>query len=166
MSKVEIERKFLVNTRLFQETFPGIVGEKIDQGYLGNGVRIRLSTYTSRRFVSKDLGWITIKGKATDAAQTTRVEYEYEIPWQDAREILEMCSEGRVIKTRFKVDHKGHMWDVDSFDGWHVGLWLAEIELSSPDEPFEMPPWVTTEVTADKRFSNANLAKAKGPPTL
>ena len=35
---------------------------------------------------------------------------------------------------------------------------MAEIELQNEDEHFELPPWVTEEVTDDDRYYNANLA--------
>ena len=38
--------------------------------------------------------------------------------------------------------------------GKNQGLWLAEIELSSEQVVFEKPPWISTEVTTDHRYSN------------
>ena len=34
---------------------------------------------------------------------------------------------------------------------------MAEIELASEDEPFEMPAWVGEEVSGDRRYYNSML---------
>jgi adenylate cyclase len=34
---------------------------------------------------------------------------------------------------------------------------MAEVELESEDEAVMLPPWVTKEVSGDKRYFNANL---------
>jgi adenylate cyclase len=49
-------------------------------------------------------------------------------------------------------------WEVDEFLGENAGLIVAEIELSSEDQPFARPPWLGAEVTGDARYVNANLA--------
>ena len=40
-----------------------------------------------------------------------------------------------------------------------AGLRMAEIELGSPDEPFERPSWLGKEVTDDMRYYNGHLAR-------
>jgi adenylate cyclase len=50
------------------------------------------------------------------------------------------------------------VWEVDEFLGDNEGLVVAEIELKSEDQPFEKPSWIGEEVSADKRYTNANLA--------
>ncbi|MDJ0893391.1 MAG: adenylate cyclase, partial [Gammaproteobacteria bacterium] len=37
------------------------------------------------------------------------------------------------------------------------GLVLAEVELKSPDEPFELPGWAGEEVSDDPRYYNPYL---------
>ena len=61
-------------------------------------------------------------------------------------------------KTRYEVEHAGHTWDVDIFEGENEGLALAEIELQCESETFQKPWWVDEEVTGDVRFYNAQLA--------
>ena len=39
-----------------------------------------------------------------------------------------------------------------------TGRMKAEIELESPDEPFERPSWLGQEVTEDRRYYNGYLA--------
>jgi CYTH domain-containing protein len=50
------------------------------------------------------------------------------------------------------------MWEVDVFHGDNEGLVMAEIELSSTDEEFEMPAWAGDEVTGDVRYYNAYIS--------
>ena len=47
------------------------------------------------------------------------------------------------------------MFEVDEFYGDNEGLILAEVELESPDEPFERPAFLGREVTGDRRFYNS-----------
>ena len=145
----EIERKFLV--RAGYRPDPGS-GVPYRQGYLGVGrdctVRVR---------VAGGRGFLTVKGRTENA---TRDEYEYAIPAADAEEMLAgLCSGGRVEKTRHRVPHGGHVWEVDVFAGENAGLVVAEVELARPDEPVELPPWVSAEVTEDPRYTNAALAR-------
>ena len=51
----------------------------------------------------------------------------------------------------------GKFFEVDEFYGDNEGLVMAEIELDSPDEPFERPSWLGDEVTGDRRYYNSHL---------
>ena len=57
-----------------------------------------------------------------------------------------------------KVEHEGHVWEIDVFAGANAGLIVAEIELSSEEEPFVRPAWVGTEVSSDPRYRNSHLS--------
>ena len=89
-----------------------------------------------------------------------RSEYEYEIPLQDGEEMLTNLANGSVIdKVRYKVRCGDHLWELDVFHGDNAGLVVAEIELASEDEPFEMPEWAGDEVSGDARYYNSCLVK-------
>ncbi|ANR70177.1 adenylate cyclase [Selenomonas sp. oral taxon 126] len=142
---VEIERKFKV-----KEGFrPTGIGIEMAQGYLSRDpkrtVRIRRSGMQ---------GYLTIKGETHGAA---RLEYEYEIPAADAEELLALCEEPLVEKTRYRETVAGHVWEVDVFHGANAGLIVAEIELSSEAETFVLPTWAGAEVTGLPRYYNAAL---------
>lgn len=150
----EIERKFLVDGDGWRAGDPP--GERIRQGYLASdperSVRVRLSADAAR---------LTVKGASRGAV---RAEFEYPIPLEDAREMLDtLCSTPQIEKTRHRVEHAGHVWEVDCFHGANDGLVVAEIELPSEDAPFERPPWVGEEVTGDPRYLNANLVRHPMP---
>lgn len=143
---VEIERKFLFDPLKLP---PLGKPHTIKQGYVpaeGATVRVRLKD---------DKAYLTLKGKAK---ALVRSEFEYEIPTKDAQAMLdELCAPPLIEKRRYEVMYEGHLWELDIFEGENEGLYLAEIELSSPDEHFALPPWVIKEVTDDRRYYNANL---------
>jgi adenylate cyclase len=143
----EIERKFLVNPEKWQ---PPDAGVRYRQGYL-----CRVKERTVRVRVAGDKGFRTVKGVNVGAV---RPEYEYEIPLDDANEMLEqLCERPLIEKTRYRVSHQGMIWEVDEFEGANRGLFIAEVELKSKDQPVSIPPWVGREVTGDPRYFNANL---------
>jgi CYTH domain-containing protein len=51
------------------------------------------------------------------------------------------------------------IWEIDVFLGDNEGLLLAEVELESPSQQFNLPDWVGEEVSEDPRYFNANLVK-------
>lgn len=73
-----------------------------------------------------------------------------------------MC-DSKVSKTRYRVCVGSKLWEVDHFHGLNQGLLLAEIELKSEDDQFELPRWATKEVSHDKRYTNSYIATHKVP---
>ena len=141
---VEIERKFKV-----KEHFrPTGVGIEMAQGYLSRDPR-----RTVRIRSAGIQGFLTIKGETCGA---TRSEYEYEIPAEEARELLALCDTPLVEKTRYVEMFCGKRWEVDIFHGANEGLRVAEIELAAEEE-FALPEWVGDEVTGERRYYNAAL---------
>ena len=151
---IEIERKFLVNSR-WRDAVPKEWAE-ITQGYLPtkNGVTARVRITEKNGMVIPAL---TIKGPNSGIS---RPEFEYEIPLDDAQEMLEMCGKRLIVKVRLTVpsSRRGLSWEIDVFKGRHNGLVLAEIELDRPDRKVKLPHWVGLEVSGEQRFSNHSLA--------
>jgi len=87
------------------------------------------------------------------------MEFEYEIPLQDAEELLEICEKPLIEKIRYKVQEGGFVWEIDVFFRENQGLIVAEVELESEDQEFPKPDWVREEVTGDPRYFNSNLIK-------
>jgi len=144
---IEIERKFLV---IGDEWRRNVSGIHYAQGYLargnGNTVRVRLAGTNA---------FLTIKGPVSGIS---RMEFEYPIPFEEARQILSL-SEGSVIeKTRYKIPFGVHTWEVDEFRGKNIGLLIAEVELSDPGEEVILPAWIGREVSGDQRYYNSNLS--------
>jgi adenylate cyclase len=88
----------------------------------------------------------------------TRAEFEYEIPTAEAGELLDKFAVSGITKQRYKIEFKNKLWEVDEFLGENAGLLVAEIELKSEIELFELPDWVEREVTGEERYYNSNLA--------
>lgn len=147
---VEIERKFLVVGEAWRQGD----GERLSQGYLNRDkqrtVRVRLAGPPGG-----ERGWLTVKGPSAGAV---RAEFEYEIPADDARQLLTLCDGPRIEKCRRRIDHAGLVWEVDEFFGDNAGLVVAELELERADQPFEPPAWLGAEVTDDPRYFNSSLA--------
>ena len=146
---IEIERKFLVNSTDYRQMAAS--KSRIRQGYIcresGRTVRIRLRD---------GRGFLTIKGPSTNGM--ARFEFEKEISLSDAEQLFELCQPGVIDKTRYLVNMPdGHVFEVDEFYGENDGLVIAEVELSSEDEPFEIPPFIDREVTGDRRYYNSHL---------
>ncbi len=149
MKNLEIERKFLVD-RIKWSLPAKPPGTEYLQGYLSideeKVVRVR---------VAGDKGFLTIKGKSETFSHP---EFEYEIPVDDATELITQYTVSRVEKTRTRIPAGNHTWEVDEFHGENEGLLMAEIELKSPGEIFDTPDWLGEEVTGDKRYYNAYLS--------
>lgn len=142
---IEIERKFLVADESWKQHAGK--GKLYRQGYLAK------EKMTVRVRTAGDKGFLTIKSRGNGIS---RDEFEYEIPFGDALQLLGTCADV-IVKTRHLVQHEGHTWEVDVFSGENEGLVVAEIELKREDETFALPAWAGEEVTHDKRYSNASL---------
>lgn len=144
----EIERKFLVDIQKWQDTEKP-AGQLYRQGYLltdpERTIRVRLMPESA---------FLTIKGLTTGA---TRAEYEYEIPQDEARELLDNFSVAELSKIRYKLEFDHKLWEIDEFLGDNSGLVVAEIELSDEDDHFTLPAWIGKEVTDQEQYYNSNL---------
>jgi adenylate cyclase len=143
----EIERKFLVKGDSWRSQGSG---KRYRQGYLST-----VKERTVRVRAAGAQGFITVKGVNVGA---TRSEYEYEIPFADANEMLDrLCERPLIEKTRYRIPLGGLVWEVDEFEGENRGLITAEVELKSEAEAVSLPDWIGREVTDDPRYLNSNL---------
>jgi CYTH domain-containing protein len=145
---IEIERKFLLNREKWEEVEKPL-GEFYRQGYLltdpNKTIRVRQTA---------DKGFLTIKGLSIGA---TREEYEYEIPFEEAKELLDQFAVSELSKIRYKIISDNKLWEIDEFLGKNEGLIVAEIELKSEDETFALPDFIDREVTSEEKYYNSNL---------
>lgn len=151
--KVEIERKFLLATNAWQKEISN--SKDLWQAYLctdkERSIRIRHDGAKA---------YITIKGAPQDPDARICPEFEYEIPLNDAKDLLNLCVTPVIEKTRHDVLHKGLKWEIDVYKGKLAGLVVAEIELQTADQSFDCPDWLGAEITLDPAYKNANLAKS------
>jgi len=147
---VEIERKFLLASDAWRREVERSMEMK--QGYLSRdaqaSVRVRICD-----------------GRAQLGIKSTRdgihrLEYEYEIPLEEAEELLAQVAHRPFIhKTRHIIHRDGLCWEIDEFHGDNEGLVVAEVELEHGDQAFEPPPWLGREVSTDARYYNSNLSR-------
>lgn len=144
----EIEHKYIVVNDSYLQGYSSKIYFK--QGYLTTDkacvVRVR---------IADEQAFLTIKGENRGAS---RAEYEISIDVSTAQAMLDtLCHTPIIEKTRYLYPYKGHTWEVDSFHGDNDGLVIAEIELSSENEHYDLPPFVGKNVTALPRYYNSCL---------
>lgn len=143
----EIERKFLVEGTGYRALASSVL--HIVQGYLSTDI-----DSTVRIRIVDDSAYLTVKSRNKGAV---RNEWEYKIPVEDARQMLDFCNpQGIVVKDRYIVGR----WEIDEFHGRHENLVIAEIELTGEDEKFDKPPFIGLEVTGDPRYYNSVLSQS------
>lgn len=146
----EIERKFLV----INDSWRNNVTDDIHylQGYFTTNescsIRVRIGGgKADLNIKSATLG-------------ITRSEYDYPIPVQDAREMLDtLCIKPLIEKTRYHVRHHDRLWEIDVFAGDNAGLVVAEVELESADAVITLPDWIGEDVSHDPRYYNVCLVE-------
>jgi CYTH domain-containing protein len=145
---LEIEYKFLVDKMEWEKL------EKPEPSLIIQSYLINSEQMTVRIRIKGDKGYLTIKGKTVGV---TREEFEYEIPIENAENIINRFSKKTIKKYRYAIPVDGHVWEVDVFENKLKGLILAEIELQSEDETFTRPKWITEDVSLDPNYYNAIL---------
>lgn len=145
----EIERKFLLLDDGWRVS--AVKRQRMTQGYLASGPRVSV-----RVRVAGSEAALNIKSGGLVAS---RLEYEYAIPVEEARELLELCANPLIEKTRHFVRHGDFEWEVDEFHGDNDGLIVAELELDHENQEFPRPAWLGSEVTHLERYYNSRLAR-------
>jgi adenylate cyclase len=146
----ETERKFLVTGEFRHLAIRKI---SIMQSYLSVD-----PDKTIRLRIADDKSFLTIKSRRNEGL-ITRNEWEFQIPFSDAEELMKICIPGKIVKTRYLIPSGIHTFEVDVFHDKNEGVLIAEIELSSENEYFEKPEWLGEEVTGNPRYYNSNLIK-------
>ena len=144
----EIERKFLVSD---SSIIKDCQFDQIQQSYLFNELNKSL-----RIRIKNELAFLTIKGNQVG---NTRDEYEYQIPKEEALEMINRFNLKVLSKKRYYIKTGDLMWEIDVFKGKLQGLIVAEIELPSENFQIDLPYWVGEEVTANPSYLNAELVK-------
>jgi len=144
----EIEYKYLVDKKLWN-TIKKPKPDFITQGYISKN-----KDCTSRIRINNNRAFITIKGKNKGIV---RQEFQYEIPLNEANVILKDLIDKKIKKHRYKIEFSNRIWEVDEFKGKLEGLIIAELEVNSEEEKFELPFWVTKDVSLDPNYYNSVL---------
>ncbi|WEJ60048.1 CYTH domain-containing protein [Devosia sp. FJ2-5-3] len=152
---VEIERKFLVTSDSWRPLATS--ASALRQGYLSTNAKATVRI----RIIDDASAVLTLKGPTSGIS---RAEFEYEVPLEEGRVLLDMARPEVVEKRRYEVPFGGLIWEVDVFEGGHAGLIMAEVELTHADQLVELPDWVGREVSHDDRYANASLSRNPGVP--
>ena len=144
----EIEYKFLVDKEQWQ------LMDKPDPELIVQGFISKSKEAVVRVRIKGNKGFLTIKGETIGI---TRQEFEFEIPLNEAEELLKNFTPKQIRKFRYELKVGSNTWEVDEFQGNLRGLIIAELEVSSEDEKFEFPNWVTENVSTNPEYYNAVL---------
>lgn len=149
----EIERKFLLSripdrVRAMQGTFieqGWIPGHRIHERIRRSSAPGRPPTFT-RTIKLGDLG--------------ARIELEDECDAELFAALWPLTRRARIRKHRYPVAHGAHVWEIDVF--LDRPLVVAEIELRTLGEPFDVPDWlapyIVSDVTDDPAYTNSAMA--------
>ncbi len=150
----EIERRFLLNTEPH-----GIAlgqGAHLRQGYLAGEddveVRLRIVDTTATLTVKAGRG-------------LSRTEVEVALGQAEAEQLWPHTLGRRIDKVRYKVPLERWTAEVDCYFSDLDGLWSVEVEFSdlADAEAFIVPSWFGREVTGDRSWTNAELARHGRP---
>jgi adenylate cyclase len=151
VSSREIERKFLIRwlpIRILRSRhFP------IAQGYLANeqgGRHVRLRKKNKIVLLTFKVG----RGSAREEREIRLSPKQFATLWPATRG-------RRLRKTRYEVQWKNLTIEIDIYHGRNHGLMVAEVEFPNHGSrrKFKPPRWFGREITGEKRYSNARLAR-------
>jgi len=145
---LEIERRFLIKNDNWKEFITKKVF--IEQGYLSKSlddwiIRIRFTGEDFKLALKKHI------------ESFTNFEFEYSIPQKDGEKIMSTLT-NIIKKERFFLEVENKYWVIDCFKEKNYPLEIAEIELLHEGENFNLPSFVSKEITGLKHYSNFNLA--------
>lgn len=152
---VETERKFLLDlTNLPADMASRSKIYDIVQTYISISPEIRV------RQINGSYYYFTLK-IPKDEIGLSREEIELRINKQEYEDLLKKQAGDTIHKTRYQF-YEGDVYIfVDVYSGPLEGLAVAEVEFKSVEisQAFTPPSWFGKDVTSDKRYKNANLAK-------
>ena len=163
---LEIERKYVIMLPDLDvlRGKEGYTVSRITQTYLRSAPHV---THRVRRREYEG-GTVYTETKKIRIDKISSFEDEREITEAEYTSLLDLKDGGAtpVIKTRHTIPYDGLTVEIDVYPEWQRTC-IMEIELPSRETRLNVPPFVTVvqEVTGDKRYSNAAMARSF-PPEL
>lgn len=154
---MEIERKFLVNEKIYDIDLNQYEKEEISQFYLFRNPEFRVRKCNDKYYATyKSHGTLIREEKEVRVNRSFFNNYK-------------MLANGKVIeKTRYKIPtNDGLVIEVDFYHSYLEGLKVAEIEfkdINQAEKFKEFPNYFDKEITNDLRYKNKNLSKVKRIP--
>lgn len=151
---LEIERKFLIRADCKDAVITKTINiTQIRQTYIKeNDPEVRLRCY------NRDEYYICVKtgsGLVREEAES-KVNNQFEVLFNNSK-VIE--------KTRYQVPNYSCSLEFDEYHGKFDGLWVMEIEFRSEEDaakyshPEWVSPFVISEITGRKEYSNSSLAR-------
>jgi len=152
--QLETERKFLIDAGNLPFKLTDMTGSRFLQTYinLSPEVRVRKINGDEHRFAVK---------LPKDEIGLSRQEVQFLITEEEYDYLYAKRETEPLDKTRYTHRQDGVRVSVDIYDGHLKGLAVAEIEFESVEAANAFVPfdWFIEDLTSDKRYKNANLAK-------
>lgn len=162
---LEIERKFLLkgfNRSIFTGAGIEFLESHIEQLYLIPPANEPGTVLRVRKRTQDDVAtyWRTSK-KCIGSGTNEEIENEITASEYESSKQNREPSTAPIVKKRLCFTYEGQFFELDIFEGYHQGLCVLEIELSSRDQEVTLPTFleIDREVTDEKGFSNRNLAQ-------
>lgn len=153
-AQLEVEYRFLVDKNFLKELQSTIEPVVIYQGYLKKGKEFHLRVRVEHPLSQPNAMTATLTSKT--GKKPARMEYESSLSVEHGVLLLEKADTA-LKKLRYKLNFKGLVWEIDYYpDKKYL---VAEVELPSPDFPFEKPTWAGKDVTFSRKYSNMVIAK-------
>ena len=160
-TQIEIERKFIIERPSLEllSTLDGYTESDIVQTYLSSEMRV------THRIRARSFGGVTVytETKKTRVDKLSAIEEEREIDKVEYERLALLIAEGTrpIIKKRITLPHGDWLLEIDIYPEW-TRTAILEVELASREEKPTFPDFirVLTEVTGDKRYSNAGMSRA------
>ncbi len=156
----EIERKFLIRRPEEAWLEKSAQGSDIIQTYLKTEANGHSDRVRRREGKNGVVYTHTVKRRVSDLR---REEQEREISEAEYRTLLQRADPERrtIRKRRYVLPYDGKDFEIDVYPFWQDKA-VMEIELTDEMETVMLPPEIEIikEVTGDRRYTNAALAKA------
>jgi len=164
----EIERVFLLDAmpEIPKPLHSDTVCWNIEQGYLSSSDPLPGQDITEGRLrrVTHADGSATFTHTIKSGLGLVRLERERTLNRTEFEALWPATKGRRILKTRFRIDVQGQIWEIDQFSD--RTLVLAEAELPTVETALPIPEWlqprIIREVTEEGAFRNFHLATRKG----
>lgn len=147
-----VERRYLLDSTNADWRNDRQSAMRIQQGYLL--IRKNYSLYVSLENSNK--ASLCFRKENLGVLDT---RYKVPLPRQLGNILFWCCGKRVVKRTRHQAVHARRTFRINEFRDVLQGLLLVEIELTHTDEVVVLPPWVSTDVTMDPRYTFAQLAR-------
>lgn len=145
----EIEKKYLVIKDKLPKLLQGVL---YTQGYLSITPLIRF------RIIGNE---VCLNIKKIYKNSSVREEWEFfnKLSDLEIKKLTKLSLEKPIKKIRYKIKHKGFVWEIDVYQGDNKGLITAEVELENKKIITPFPEWVNNkkEISDEKKYFNRNL---------